>query len=62
MVTSPETIKFIEELHIRTERAEKVKEAREQFCKEALAVKQKREGGASRARGARHGGKQGGKN
>ena len=48
------TIKFIEESHIRTERAEKVKEEREQFCKEALAVKQKRERGA---RGARCGGK-----
>ena len=29
--------------HIRTERAEKVKEEKDKFCKEALAAKQKRE-------------------
>ena len=43
LVTSPESIKFIEDSHIRTERAEKVKEEKDKFCKEALAAKQKRE-------------------
>ena len=44
LVTSPESIKFIEDSHIRTERAEKVKEEKDKFCKEALAAKQKRKG------------------
>ena len=43
LVTSPELIKFIEDSQIRTERAEKVKEEKDKFCKEALAAKQKRE-------------------
>ena len=42
LVTSPESIKFIEDSHIRTERAEKVKEEKDKFWKEALAAKIKR--------------------
>ena len=39
LVTSPKLIKFTEDSHIRTERAEKGKEEKDKFCKEALAAK-----------------------
>ena len=43
LVTSPESLKFIEDSHVRITRAEKVKEEKAQFCKKAYCDKLKRE-------------------
>ena len=43
LVTSPESLKFIEDSHDRITKAEKCKTEKEQFCKKAYADKIKRE-------------------
>ena len=43
LVTSPESLKFIEDSHERITKAEKLKEEKVQFCKKAYADKIKRE-------------------
>ena len=43
LVTSPESVKFIEESHLKTTRAEKIKEEKVVFVKKALAEKRKNE-------------------
>ena len=48
LVTSPETLKFIEETHIKTLHADKIKEEKAEFCKKALAEKRKNDRVAQR--------------
>ena len=43
LVTSPESVKFIEESHLNTTRAEKIKEEKAVFVKKVLAEKRKNE-------------------
>ena len=48
LITSPETVKFIEDTHIKTLCAEKIKEEKTEFCKKALAGKRKNDRAAQR--------------
>ena len=48
LITSPETMKFIEDTHIKTLPAEKIKEEKAEFCKKALAEKRKNDRAAQR--------------
>ena len=49
LITSPETMKFIEDTHIKTLHAEKIKEEKAEFCKKkALAEKRKNDRAAQR--------------
>ena len=55
LVTSPESVKFIEGSHLKTTRAEKIKEEKAVFVKKVLAEKRKNEHTRGGIRGGKHG-------
>ena len=61
LITSHETVKFVEDSHLKTSRAEKFKEEKADFVKKALAQKRKNEHTNKSVRGGVRGGARGGK-